>query len=205
MKESKKHLDIDLEFLDKKETPRTAPSNSISSHSSSTSTSAPVSSGYKYNWKSILIIGGIILFFGWAIFSGSNDSTSNSTYTPSTGSNFNNLLSDGGQTFRCSDSNYNKAMQLKPNTSLGAQLAKESDALDAQIAANAEEGAAIEGMYVNEYSQYSIDNYNNRVNRYNAERQRLINAVNSWQTKSDAFDRSIDTYNNFLDTNCTPQ
>jgi len=96
-------------------------------------------------------------------------------------------------------------MQLKPNTSLGAQLAKESDALDAQIAANAEEGAAIEGMYVNEYSQYSIDNYNNRVNRYNAERQRLINAVNSWQTKSDAFDRSIDTYNNFLDTNCTPQ
>jgi hypothetical protein len=58
---------------------------------------------------------------------------------------------------------------------------------------------------VEEYDEYAVDNYNYRVNRYNAERQRLINAVNSWQQRSDAFDRSIDTYNNFLDSNCSPQ
>ena len=84
-------------------------------------------------------------------------------------------------------------------------MANESDTLDAQIAANKAEGAAIEGMYVDEYDEYAVDNYNYRVNRYNSERQRLMTAVNSWQQRSDTFDRSIDTYNNFLDSNCSPQ
>jgi len=213
MKDDKKHLDIDLDFLDKKETPhvapaKTSPTSSMGSHTPPPvkPTTTPVSTGYKYNWKNILIIGGIVLFFGWAIFSDSGDSSSSSsnTYTPSElGSN--NLLSEGGQTFRCSDSNYDRAMQLRPSASLGAQLANESDTLDAQIAANKSEGNTLDGMYVDEYDQSSIDNYNYRVNRYNTERQKLINAVNSWQARSNTFDRSIDTYNNFLDTNCSPQ
>lgn len=212
MKNDKEHLKIDLDFLDKKETshvttPKAPPPSSTTSNTlpPTKPTSTPVSTGYKYNWKNILIIGGIVLFFGWAIFSGDSDSSSSSTtYTPSElGSN--NLLAEGGQTFRCSDSDYDRAVQLRPSASLGAQLANESDTLDAQIASNKEEGAAIEGMYVDEYDEYSVDNYNYRVNSYNAERQRLINAVNSWQSRSDAFDRSIDTYNNFLDANCTPQ
>lgn len=205
MKESKNHLDIDLEFLDKKEAPKTAPTHT--GHSSSTPASTPVSSGYKYNWRNILIIGGVVLFFGWAIFSGSNNSTStsNSTYTPSTGSNSNNLLSDGGQTFRCSDYNYDRAMQLKPNANTGAQLASESDTLDRQIAANKAEKSDLDGMYVDENDQYAINNYNSRVDAYNAERARLITAVQSWTQRHDAFSNQIDTYNNFLDANCTPQ
>ncbi len=212
MKNDKEHLKIDLDFLDKKETPhvatpKTPPPSSTASHTPPPvkPTTTPVTTGYKYNWKNILIIGGIILFIGWAIFSDSSDSSSSSnTYTPSElGSN--NLLAEGGQTFRCSDSNYDRAVQLRPSASLGAQLANESDTLDAQIAANKAEGAAIEGMYVDEYDEYAVDNYNYRVNRYNSERQRLMTAVNSWQQRSDTFDRSIDTYNNFLDSNCSPQ
>jgi hypothetical protein len=98
MKDSKEHLDIDLEFLDKKEAPKSTPSHNTGSstgHSSSTPTATPVSSGYKYNWKNILIIGGIILFFGWAMFSGS-DSSSPSTDTSNTNSYSNTSNSNDG-------------------------------------------------------------------------------------------------------------
>ena len=205
MKESKDHLNIDLEFLDKKEPVRVA--SKPDSHTGQTSsTSKSPSTDRKYNWKNILIIGGIVLFFGWVIFSdsgSSSTSSSDSTYTPPSGSN--NLLSEGGQTFRCSDSNYNRAMQLKPSVSTGAQLANESDSLDARITANKAEKASLDGMYVDENDQYEVDNYNSRVDSYNAERQILMTAANSWDQKSKAFDSQIDTYNNFLDTNCTPQ
>lgn len=205
MKDPKNHLDIDLEFLDKKEQAKVAPKPSESTgHTSHTAN--PVTTGYKYNWKNILIIGGIILFFGWAIFSNSDSSsTSNSTYTPPAGTNSNNLLSEGGQTFRCSDSNYDRAMQLKPSATLGAQLGTESDNLDRRIAANKAEKTALDGMYVDESDQYAIDSYNSRVDAYNAERARLIPAVQSWTQRHDAFDAQIDTYNNFLDANCSPQ
>lgn len=209
MTDDKKHLDIDLDFLDKKETPHVAPPKTPPSGSDShipppvKPSTAPVSTAYKYNWKNIFIIGGIVLFIGWAIFSDSS-STSSTTYTPSElGSN--NLLSEGGQTFRCSDSNYNRAMQLRPSASLGAQLATESDTLDAQIAANKAEKADLESTYVDESDEYEVDRYNERIDSYNSERQRLKNAIESWEQRSAAFDASIDTYNNFLDTNCTPR
>lgn len=203
MKDQKEHININLEFLDKKEPVRVAPKPESNAGQTS-STPKASSTNTKYNWKNILIIGGIVLFFGWAIFSGSDSSsTSGSTYTPTSDSN--NLLSDGGQTFRCSDSNYDRAMALKPSTSLGAQLATESDTLNRQIAANKAEKTDLDSTYVDENDQYEVDNYNYRVDSYNSKRQRLMNAANSWDQRSKAFDVSIDTYNNFLDANCTPQ
>lgn len=201
MKNDKEHLDIDLEFLDRKEASKAVPACDTAStqgHSSSATTSNTVSSGYQYNWKNILIIGGIIFFFGWAIFSDSGSSS-----TPSSDSN--DLFTDGSQTFHCSDSNYDRAMQLKPSVSRGAQLATESDSLDARIAANKAEKDSLDGMYFDENDQYSVDNYNSRVDDYNTERQRLITAVDSWTQRNDAFNSQIDTYNNFLDANCTTQ
>jgi hypothetical protein len=212
MKESKDHLNIDLEFLDKKEPVRVAPKKPEPPKGNEPNwrfynpNNVNSKSGKQYKWKNILIVGGIILFIGWAIFSdsgSSSTSSSNSTYSPPSGSN--NLLSEGGHTFRCSDSNYNKAIQLKPSISMGAQLANESDGLDARITANKAEKASLDGMYVDENDQYEVDSYNSRVDSYNAERQRLMTAANSWDQKSKAFDSQIDTYNNFLDTNCTPQ
>lgn len=187
------HLDFNTDFLDKNTPPKTG----------ATSHAKPLSAKIKYNWKKILIIGGIILFIGWVIFSDSGSSTS--TNTPTGATNSNNLLTEGGQTFQCSDSNYSRAMQLKPSASTGGQLANESDTLDRQIAANKAAKAAIESMYVDENDQYAVDSYNSRIDSYNAERQRLITATNSWEQRSKAFDSQIDTYNNFLDANCTPK
>jgi hypothetical protein len=92
MKDDKKHLDIDLEFLDKKDGTKPKPPINDSGLGKDPTPTGPapasksdvetVDTGYKYNWKTILVIGGIALFFGWAIFSGSSDTSTNSTYTP---------------------------------------------------------------------------------------------------------------------------
>jgi hypothetical protein len=215
MKESKNHLDIDLEFLDKKEPLRVAPKKPEPPKANepnwrfydpkNANSGKSYSGSQKYNWKNILIIGGVILFFGWAIFSGSSDSTStsNSTYTPTTNSN--NLLTEGGNTFRCSDSNYNRAVQLKPSSATGAQLASESDSLDARISASKADKAEIDAMYVDENDQDAVDSYNERVDSYNSERAALISQSNDWDARHTAFNSQIDAYNNFLDANCTPQ
>jgi hypothetical protein len=209
MKDDKKHLDIDLGFLDKKDQAVSKPEAPKSSEPNwriyDPKNTSP-NSGKRYNWKNIAIVSGVVLFFGWVIFSnGDSSSTSNSNYTSPANTNTSNLLSDGGQTFRCSDSNYDRAMQLKPSASLGAQLSNESDSLDARIAANKAEKADIEGMYVDKSDQYAIDNYNSRVDAYNNERQSLIIDVNSWTQRHDAYSSQVDTYNNFLDTNCSPE
>jgi hypothetical protein len=211
MKDQKEHIDIDLEFLDKKEPIRVAPKKPEPPKANEpnwrfynpNNANSKAGNTRKYNWKNILIIGGVVLFFGWAIFSGSSDSTSNSTYTPTTNSN--NLLSEGGNTFRCSDSNYDRAMQLKPSASTGAQLASESDSLDARISASKADKAELDSMYVDESDQYAIDSYNERVDSYNSERAALLSQSNNWDARHKAFDNQIDTYNNFLDANCTPQ
>ncbi|MEN9613707.1 MAG: hypothetical protein RLZZ347_14 [Candidatus Parcubacteria bacterium] len=211
MKESKDHLDIDLEFLDKKEPLRVAPKkpeppkanepNWRFYDSKNANSGKSYSGGKKYNWKNILIIGGVVLFFGWAIFSDSGSSTSTSTSAP-TG---NNMLSEGGQTFSCSDSNYDRAVQLRPSSATGAQLASESDSLDARISASKADKAEIDAMYVDENDQDAVDSYNERVDSYNSERAALIKESNDWDARHTAFDAQIDTYNNFLDANCSPQ
>lgn len=208
MKDQKEHIDIDLEFLDKKEPVRVAPKKPEPSEGNGpnwriynpNNANSKAGNIRKYNWKNILIIGGVVLFFGWVIFSGSSDSTSNS-YAPT--SNGTQLFSEGGQTFSCTNSNYNRALQLKPNSSTNAQLASELDSLNARIDANKADKTQLDAMYVDESDQYAIDNYNSRVDAYNAERDSLISGVTNWKKRHDAFSSQVDTYNNFLDTNCT--
>ncbi|MBP9781068.1 hypothetical protein KBC89_00240 [Candidatus Woesebacteria bacterium] len=213
MKNDKKHLNINLDFLDENDATYTTKPIASSTKGSAPSATAsqarpmyiPVSTGYKYNWKNILIIGSIILFIGWLIFSdGSDSSSSSNSYAPSElGSN--NLTTEEGKQFKCSDSDYDKATRLSPISFEGAMLTNESNMLDKQIAANKAEGYALEKMYVNEYDENAVDNYNNRVAQYNTERQRLIDAISSWEQRNDAYNRSIDVYNNFLETNCRAQ
>lgn len=92
MSEPQKKLDIDLDFLDKNDSTKFKnPKEGSGSGKKDQNESGPVSkqglekTGNKYNWKTILVICGIVLFFGWAIFSGnnsSNNSVSDSTESP---------------------------------------------------------------------------------------------------------------------------
>lgn len=96
MKDDKNHLNIDLDFLgkDKKDTPKPAAKPAAAASGSTPPddkkpSAAPLSSEYKYNWKTIAFVGAIILFFGWAMLSGSSSDTdtASNSYTPTTYSN----------------------------------------------------------------------------------------------------------------------
>ncbi len=205
MKDSKDHLNIDLDFLDKKEPIRVAPKPEPDSQKSGSAPSSnekkpekkpiEVTTNTQYNLKKVLIFGGIIVFFLWAIFSGNSDdsssssTTSNSTYSNT--SNSNTFTGESGQIFRCSDYNYDRAMALKPSET-------ESAALDARVSASNSAKDDVESMYVDKYDQDSIDSYNETVDEFNFRNNRLKTDLAAWDTK-------VDTYNSYLDDNCTPQ
>ncbi len=82
MTQDKKHLNFDLEFLDKNNSSETKPVNN--QKPKRVGNRNIILTAIKYNWKKILIVVGIILFFGWVIFSEDSSNTSNYT-SPTTG------------------------------------------------------------------------------------------------------------------------
>lgn len=105
--------------------------------------------------------------------------------------------------YRCSILHYNKAGELEPSKIEEATLDSErvllenrSDSLDSlQI--------VIKNMHVDEYSQWSIDNYNNKINDYNARLILYQNDVEKLENKIDNYNRRVKIYNNYLTNNCT--
>ena len=47
--------------------------------------------------------------------------------------------------------------------------------------------------------------YNEAVDAYNLKRDRLKADINNWNAQNSSFNAQIDTYNNYLDANCTKQ
>lgn len=207
MKNDKEHLNIDLEFLDKKEAPKVAPklheSNGQTPH-----TSTPVSTGYKYNWKNILIIGGIVLFIGWAMFSNSDGSssptTSNNSYAPSaqtTNSNSDDTVVRGQ--YRCSSYNASQADALAPSES-ESTISSAQNALEQRSTYLENLKSEIDGSYVNEYSsQYEIDNYNQKVDDYNSELASYKRDAASMSSRIDRFNSQVEAHNSYLINHCT--
>ena len=205
----KDHLNIDLEFLDKKDAPKTKPAPSAEhSSASQTSTPASVSSGYKYNWKNILIIGGIVLFTGWAMFSSDDGSGSNSainTYIPPANSqNFdsNNDNVMVGE-YSCSRYHYNQAVVLDPDET-EQQIESASSAFEYRTNSLVRLEDEINSSHINDYSaQWEINEYNEVVDEYNS----LLPAYNrdmaALDARIDRYNAQIKTHNNYLVTNCT--
>jgi hypothetical protein len=222
-----KHIDIDLDFLDDKpksnqvntsHVTESQANNNESKHintnleflneESKNNKSAPVENqGKKYNWIKIFwVTVGII--FVISLFS-SDSGSSSSSYVPSTvpttASQDSNSFMYNGETFSCSDYHYDKAIALRPDAVQSAQVDAESAALDARIRSRDLESSRIDNMYVDEYSQYSIDNFNAAVEAYNLKNERLQADIESWNLKNTSFNRQVDAYNNYLDANCRPQ
>lgn len=226
----KKHIDIDLDFFgdDQSPTKKSVDSTTttkeksadhlnesldfLDNNQASTNTNLQTEKvPKKYNWIKIFWTFVAILFFIGLLSSDSGSSSSSSSYTPTNstynntnGSSDNSLVFDG-QTFSCSDYHYDKAIALRPDAALSTQIDSEGAALDLRISSLDAEKARIDGMYVDEYSQWSIDNYNAAVDAYNVKKNRLQADIDSWNLKNTSFNRKIDAYNNYLDTNCRPQ
>ena len=208
MKE-KDHLNIDLEFLDKKDAPKAKPAPSVedSGATNQTSTPASVSSGYKYNRKNILIISGIVLFIGWAIFSSDDGSSSSSTNTytpPAQTSNYNTSNDDVmvGE-YSCSRYHYNQAVALDPDET-EQQIESASSAFEYRTNALARLKDDIDSSYVNDYSaQWEIDEYNEKVDEYNSLLPAYKRDMAALDARIDRYNAQIQTHNNYLVANCT--
>lgn len=188
------HLDLDTDFLSK--TTETKKAGAAS---------APAS--VKPNkWKPWLIGGGIV--FGVIVLVAASDESSSTYSSPST--NPTPSYSAPGTSddvmvgkYRCSSYNSSRAHDLRPDVS-EATIESESNAIEARIDALNSRGDRIDGMYVDEYDQYSVDSYNSEVNSYNSAKNRLGNDVTVHEMRLERYNNQVDVYNNFLESNCTP-
>jgi len=195
-------LEFDTDFLKGK----TEKKSVIHLGASSTST------GTRATWKHYLMGGGVILGVILVLVAiESSDSTSSSSspatsnyQIPSTGNtpdSGSDLVTVGR--FRCSSYNASRADALTPSPS-ETQMEAESNALDSRIAALKAESNRIDNMYVDEYDQDSVDNYNYQVNNYNSKKSRLESEIAAWNNKQTNYNNQVDVYNAYLDNNCTP-
>lgn len=187
------HLDFNTDFLDKDTLPKTG----------AISHAKPLSEKIKYNWKKILIIGGVILFIGWIIFSdsgsSSSTSTSNSSYTPPA---TNGGTVRNGQ-YSCSRYDSDQADSLDPKESeqqmtlaqnLLEQMANELDRLKNEI----------DNSYVNDSSsQYEIDDYNEKIDTYNSKLNSYKRDASNMSSRIDQYNVQVERRNNYLIAHCT--
>jgi hypothetical protein len=207
MREPKDHLDIDLEFLDKKESVGAKPTRPRSDNSGVSAEPAPASSGTKYSGKTILIAGSIVLFISWVLFAGDsgNPSSTRNTYTPPASSQTSS--SDGSVViggYTCSRRHYNRAVALEPSES-EADLSVELTVLEDSAAVLTRLSNEIESSSVNEYSpHWEIDQYNRAVDDYNSRLEAYRRDAASLDSRIDRYDMQVASHNDYLRNNCTP-
>jgi len=215
MKESKEHLNVDFEFLDKDVPIRVPPK---SEPNAGQTPSAP-SSGSP-TLKNILIIGGILLFIGWGIYSNysnsspsysssysntnsSLSSTSNSYSNSSNNIENNTFTTAEGKTFLCSGYDLTLANNLEPSDLELNALEFSGNTLDKRIKELDVMAVKIDATNVDMTDQSSVDKYDTIVNIYNTKLKTLQSDIEIWEKKKDDFNKRIKEYNNFLIENCT--
>ncbi|XOU94953.1 MAG: zinc ribbon domain-containing protein [Candidatus Kerfeldbacteria bacterium] len=137
----------------------------------------------KTGFRSIIsVVIPIIIIIGIAVFTNFGDK-SEDTNSDS------NLTSVGD--YYCSDEDATYADTLFTNFDYTNDIV-ELDALWYEL----------ENMYVDEYSQESIDAYNIKVDTYNEKSDALDARIIASEGSIEEHDNKIDEYNNYLETNC---
>lgn len=205
MKKPDDHLNIDLDFLDKKEPVRVAKKTDNGSEEASNSSHVSPS-GRRWNWKNILIISGVVLFFGWIIFSddGSSSGSTNTYTSPTQTSNYNsNDDSVMVGEYSCSRYHYNQALALDPDET-EQQIESAQSALEYRTRRLESLKNEIDNSYVNEYSsQWEIDDYNEKVDEYNSLLPAYKRDLANLDSRIDTYNAQIQKHNNYLVANCT--
>jgi len=201
---SKKHIKINLDFLDKNDSkakpqpasnkPENEPGPKNPNWVYYDGKQSPPPKNFKKGWFWVFgIVGGLILI---GILSGDSSNTSSYSYSP-----------NGGEVqvghYMCSSYYASQADSLAPNSYVASSLSSDSNQLDATSASLDRERSQIENEYVDEYSQYSIDQHNARIDAYNAKLQRYRNDLSTYNASLDAYNTKVDIYNNYLQAHCT--
>jgi hypothetical protein len=203
--DNKDKIKLDFDFLEK-DAPEAGSHKRVpvkNSESATRGVSKPfkLSDGAK-KWLTGFAVVGVLIFIG-ALSDDSSTSTSNTSGTSVTASQNDDDLIQTGE-YMCSRYHHGKAGELEPSNSEEAALDSKTNQLQAESDSLDSERYEIENMYVDQYSQWSIDQYNNRIDNFNTD-------LESYQFRAQMHDRSIDnynarvqTYNNYLIANCTP-
>lgn len=198
-KDKNKKLDFDLEFLDEESPKPKQPKRSKAR--------SEIINPSDWNWKTIAIIGGVILVVIWLASGDGSDSTTSPTVpTPNTTQlNTTSFEKDTvivGE-YECSRYHYNRAEELSPDES-ESQLASEQSNLEWRANELDRLWNAIEYSYVTEYSsQYEIDAYNADVEEYNSKLADYQWDADALDSRIDRYNTQIEAHNNYLTRNCT--
>jgi peptidoglycan hydrolase CwlO-like protein len=196
-----KHLDVNLDFLDEDNTSK----KKAFSHKPKIANQEI--SAEKYNWKTLLIIIGFVLFFGWLMFAedtSNNNNNNNNTRTQSysTSEKLNNDSVVVGE-YTCSRYHYDKAVALNPDES-ESQMTSDQNSLEYRVNEIDRLQNDMENYYVNEYSsQYEIDQYNEMVAEYNSKLGSYNRDVDKFDSRIDSYNDQSEKHNNYLKSNCT--
>lgn len=204
MEQDKQHLDIDLEFLDKNSSNK---KEGPIRNETRKNISVPKLKLSKSQIKKYLIIGGVVIFFGWAIFSDNNSSTNTNTMGSYTPPSVNQASSNSDTVvigeYRCSRYNYDKAVALAPSES-EQQIDTARNALEYRSNEIDRLKNEIDSSYVNEYSsQYEINQYNETVNDYNSKLTSYKRDATNFSSRVDRYNAQVEAHNNYLRNNCT--
>jgi len=177
----RKHLNIDLDFLEDHPSKSSPPTKKSSEHKQKT------------NWKNVFIVVGIIIFIIW-VSSSSDSSTSSSNST-------NNYVSVGDYT--CTQYHSNQVNLLLPKITL-KEIKDEENLLENRSNQLDSLKRDLESFNINEYSsQYNINRYNTLVDDYNLKSASFKRVAASYESKIDDYNKKIGAYNNYLSKNCT--
>jgi len=147
---------------------------------------------WRFIWWSAIILFVLTWLSEWSN-SSSSSSYSNTNYSNSYNSNSNSYSNNtsSNQTeysvweYTCSNSNYNRAIELQPVDVWLDDKYNEITRLQNEL----------KNTYVNEYSQSSVDSYNSKLAVVNGK-------IDSYDRALNIYNAAVDKYNNFLDDNC---
>lgn len=135
-----------------------------------------------------------MIFFVISLVNGSNTSTS--SYSTSNSSSYtttsNSEESDGnvavGQ-YSCTSYHSGQADKLNPTT-------YEKNRIDTEEVELTRLSNEIDNTSVDEYSEYSVNSYNQKIRNYKTKQQKYNDEIAD-------YNRRIEIYNNYLSVNCT--
>lgn len=204
MEHKDKKFKLDLDFLEK-DASEVKPDRPVHQKKSEETKSEPhkpskpMSDGVKKWLTGIAIVGAIGLFGALFDDSSSTPPTSNSTVSSS---QYDDGLIQTGQ-YRCSQYHHNRAGELEPSATEGANLDLKTDQLSSESDRMDSEKYRLENEYVDEYDQWSIDQHNESIDDFNSRLQSYRYRAQAHEASIDSYNARVQTYNNYLIANCT--
>lgn len=204
----KEKIELDFDFLEKKSNNTNSP-KSVSSENSKSHTYVKSKQSKTFNfsdrtkkWLVGFAVVGVIILIG--VLGGDSDTgTSNTNNASGRASQYDNEMIQTGE-YSCSRYHHDRAGELEPTSSEEAIIDSNTDQLQLESKNLDSEGYAIDNMYVDQYSQWSIDQYNNRVDNFNAELESYQRRASAHERSIDNYNARVEAYNNYLISNCTP-